>query len=270
MSSIFPANPEVNDEFQGYRFNGISWDIIGQEYNPTVYSGTQPIGAKAGDIWIDSSTDVPSISPEAILTTTAAASTYQPIVSGVSDTEIGYLDGVTSGIQTQINNKASTTTVFSRQTSTTSSGEASTVNINTKPWNMPWGLVGYTTRGTSVSIGSNTETSTISVTFTAVSGRNYRVNYYEPIIQSGGGAYLQYKIRSDNTSGTIHQRADAEPVAYTSLDGQILDLKIIKQFTAGSNTLIGTVLPVSATAIAYANTSISCIAFISVEDMGPA
>jgi microcystin-dependent protein len=76
MSSIFPANPEVNDEFQGYRFNGISWDIIGQEYNPTVYSGTQPIGAKAGDIWIDSSTDVPSISPETILTTTTAAEVY--------------------------------------------------------------------------------------------------------------------------------------------------------------------------------------------------
>ena len=32
----------------------------------------------------------------------------QSIVSGISDTEIGYLDGVTSSIQTQINTKAST------------------------------------------------------------------------------------------------------------------------------------------------------------------
>jgi hypothetical protein len=32
----------------------------------------------------------------------------QAVVSGVSDTEIGYLDGVTSGIQTQLNTKAST------------------------------------------------------------------------------------------------------------------------------------------------------------------
>jgi microcystin-dependent protein len=76
MATIFPADPDVNDEFEGYRYNGTSWDIIGQEYNPTVYSATQPTGAKAGDIWIDSSTDVPSISPETILTTTAAASTY--------------------------------------------------------------------------------------------------------------------------------------------------------------------------------------------------
>ena len=33
---------------------------------------------------------------------------YQSVVSGVSDTEIGYLDGVTSAIQTQLNTKAST------------------------------------------------------------------------------------------------------------------------------------------------------------------
>jgi hypothetical protein len=34
--------------------------------------------------------------------------TYQAVVANVSDTEIGYLDGVTSAIQTQINTKAST------------------------------------------------------------------------------------------------------------------------------------------------------------------
>jgi len=76
MSTIFPLSASVNQEFDGYRFNGTSWDIIGQEYNPTVYSGTQPSGAKAGDIWIDSSTDVPSLSPETILTINAASATY--------------------------------------------------------------------------------------------------------------------------------------------------------------------------------------------------
>jgi hypothetical protein len=37
-----------------------------------------------------------------------ALSGKQNVVSGVSDTEIGYLDGVTSAIQTQINGKAAT------------------------------------------------------------------------------------------------------------------------------------------------------------------
>lgn len=41
------------------------------------------------------------------LSTSTASSTYQPIVSGVSNTEIGYLDGVTSGIQSQIDSKLS-------------------------------------------------------------------------------------------------------------------------------------------------------------------
>jgi hypothetical protein len=65
MATIFPTSPapQVNDEYQGYRYNGTSWDIIG----------------------IDLTAD------------------YQLKVSGVSDTEIGYLDGVTSAIQTQIN-----------------------------------------------------------------------------------------------------------------------------------------------------------------------
>jgi hypothetical protein len=29
MATIFPADPQVNDEYQGYRYNGTSWDIIG-------------------------------------------------------------------------------------------------------------------------------------------------------------------------------------------------------------------------------------------------
>ena len=41
-------------------------------------------------------------------TVTNSLATKQDIVSGVSDTEIGYLDGVTSGIQGQIDGKANT------------------------------------------------------------------------------------------------------------------------------------------------------------------
>ena len=43
---------------------------------------------------------------DAKLASATAASTYQPLVANVSDTEIGYLDGVTSAIQTQLNTNA--------------------------------------------------------------------------------------------------------------------------------------------------------------------
>jgi hypothetical protein len=39
----------------------------------------------------------------------SASTTYQTIVANVSNTEIGYLDGVTSAIQTQINLKPTLT-----------------------------------------------------------------------------------------------------------------------------------------------------------------
>ena len=29
MATIFPSSPEINDEFQGYRYNGTAWKIIG-------------------------------------------------------------------------------------------------------------------------------------------------------------------------------------------------------------------------------------------------
>jgi hypothetical protein len=83
MATIFPTSPapQVNDEFQGYRYNGTSWEIIG----------------------IDLTAD------------------YQPRVTNVSDTEIGYLDGVTSAIQTQLTDKstASKTETLTNKTLTT-------------------------------------------------------------------------------------------------------------------------------------------------------
>lgn len=57
------------------------------------------------------------------LATTTAASTYQPLVSGISDTEIGYLDGVTSAIQTQLNGKQKTITVSTSDPSGGSDGD---------------------------------------------------------------------------------------------------------------------------------------------------
>jgi microcystin-dependent protein len=78
MASIFPTSPapQVNDEYQGYRYNGTSWDLIGNQYSPASYSASAPSNPRPGDIWIESDVDVPSISPETILTTSVAAEVY--------------------------------------------------------------------------------------------------------------------------------------------------------------------------------------------------
>ena len=76
MSTIFPGSASVGQIFEGYTFNGTAWDIIGNEFNPTYFSPTPPDNTKAGDLWVDSSSDVPSISPESILTTNDASAIY--------------------------------------------------------------------------------------------------------------------------------------------------------------------------------------------------
>lgn len=68
MATIFPSNPTVGDTYNGYMWTGTAWDITGVDLTAS----------------------------------------YQPLVASVSSTEIGYLDGVTSAIQTQLNAKAST------------------------------------------------------------------------------------------------------------------------------------------------------------------
>lgn len=155
------------------------------------------------------------------------------------------------------------------KTSSASTGEASTININVKPWNLPWGQVGYGTR-TSTTGTITTETVTVTATFTAVAGRLYRVSYYEPMIfPVGVTSYMAYKIRSDNASGTVHQRVDQEQFISNG-DGQTADVRVIKQFPAGSTTLVGTLLASGGSLTAYANTGYVTTPYISIEDIGPA
>jgi len=79
-------------------------------------------------------TNVHGISDTAALALTADVNSglalKQDKVTGVSDTEIGYLDGVTSAIQTQINSKASSSDLSSHASDTTSiHGISDTANL---------------------------------------------------------------------------------------------------------------------------------------------
>jgi hypothetical protein len=84
MTSIFPVSASVGQEFSGYNFDGESWNLIGNEFNPTSFSSSPPLNPKAGDLWVDSSSDVPSISPESILTKNSASTIYLSQVSASS------------------------------------------------------------------------------------------------------------------------------------------------------------------------------------------
>jgi hypothetical protein len=107
MATIFPTSPapQVNDEYQGYRYNGTSWEIIGidltADYQPRVSNVSD---TELG--YLDGVTSSIQTQLGTKLSSSTAATTYQPIVTNVTDTEIGYLDGVTSAIQTQLGTKS--------------------------------------------------------------------------------------------------------------------------------------------------------------------
>lgn len=76
MATIFPLSASVGQEFEGYIYDGTIWNLIGNEYNPTVYSAYEPDNPKPGDLWVDSSIDVPTFALDDYLTIESASSTY--------------------------------------------------------------------------------------------------------------------------------------------------------------------------------------------------
>lgn len=76
MATIFPLSASVGQEFEGYIYDGTIWNLIGNEYNPTVYSAYEPDNPKPGDLWVDSSVNVATFALDDYLTIESASSTY--------------------------------------------------------------------------------------------------------------------------------------------------------------------------------------------------
>jgi len=110
-------------------------------------------------------------------------STFQKKVTNVSDTEIGYLDGVTSAIQTQLNAKAITADKLSQFASTTSSELAGVISDETGSGALVFGtsptfttsIIGGSTFSAfnttnALTIGKSTGYSSVSATNNILSG----------------------------------------------------------------------------------------------------
>ena len=111
MATIFPGSASVGQIFDGYSFNGTAWDIVGIDLTADYLEESSA-----------SATYLTQVSASnTYLTQTSASTIYQPKVANISDTEIGYLNGVTSSIQTQLDDKstASKTETLTNKTLTT-------------------------------------------------------------------------------------------------------------------------------------------------------
>lgn len=143
MAMDFPANPTDGQVYGSYIYSSAAgvWRAAPSSATVSVVSPTKPTTANAGDIWVDSSdgvayfyyydgssyqwvelmsSGVPSLASKAdktyvdsqdLLKANLAGPTFTGTVTlpsatsigNVSSTELGYVDGVTSGIQAQLN-----------------------------------------------------------------------------------------------------------------------------------------------------------------------
>jgi hypothetical protein len=147
-------------------------------------------------------------------------------------------------------------------------------------WNAPWGIVPATAGGTSGrGYVANTSTQSgitaevaltgMTITFTAIANRLYRLSYFEPNIDRSGGVSTGYffaaRLRYTNTSGT--QLA----IAYRQLSGTNADATSVEAIispAAGSTVVI--VSGQSENGTMNLNRSSTAPASFSIQDIGPA
>ena len=138
-------------------------------------------------------------------------------------------------------------------------------------WNTAWGIVGIATSATNQgSIAAEVLTTGMSVTFTAIANRYYEITYFENApYKSTSPTVIVFRIRQTNLVGTLLL---ASCVRYESTgQNSMFNGSLVKTFTAGSVTLVGTAQCGAGIAVlerAFEGSPVG--AHLLVKDIGPA
>jgi hypothetical protein len=128
----------------------------------------------------------------------------------------------------------------------------------------PRGIMAFNTASATDSSVTSEEVQISSVTFTAETGRLYKISYYEPGFGSSSAAAMTMRIRITNISGAIQQQGIVYNTGAQQQNGFITN---IIGFTTGSTTLVATLQ--NSTGTGTANRSGTAQAILMVEDIGP-
>lgn len=182
-----------------------------------------------------------------------------------TDTDIEY---VWNGSAWVVNYVSAASPVFTgTPTAPTATAGTNTTQLATmasKPWNVAWGMQTYTTATANDLTITTEELQITGSSFTAVTGRLYRITYYEPELY-GSTSYMQVNIRNTSISGAIRQ------LHYVQLNGNNnvpSHLIWIGTLTAGATNFVATLSSYSGTGAAYR--AANQVAYLAVEDIGPA
>lgn len=129
----------------------------------------------------------------------------------------------------------------------------------------PRGIVALTSVTTSDSTITSEEVQITGSSFTAVANRYYRITYFEPGFGTSSSGLMVMRVRQTNISGTVIQ---SSTIYNTGIQQQSGILVAYTTFTAGTVSLVATLQNYTGTG--SANRSSTTVAFLSVEDVGPA
>ena len=135
----------------------------------------------------------------------------------------------------------------------------------------PFGVCDLASSSTNYTLTTSVTIATgMTASFTAITGRLYKVTYYEPQagVASVAGQFTVLQIRETNAAGTqlqlaLNQAAAAYPTAET------LAAVYVGTFTAGAVTVVGCAKTSSTTGAPALTRSATGIAILLVEDIGP-
>lgn len=132
-----------------------------------------------------------------------------------------------------------------------------------KPWNTAWGVVAETVTTTDVTF-TTSETDIVSVTFTAVTGRNYLVEAKAEVYSTALSDSANFKI-TDGSNTKLERTYSTSVLANTAQD---LQVRLHEVIAAGSATRKLRGVRTVGTGTWHAGNNE--IAFIRVTDIGPA
>ena len=135
----------------------------------------------------------------------------------------------------------------------------------------PRGVMALATSTTSYTLTTSEVIATgMTVTFTAVANRYYKITYFEPQAQTGTAASnTQLTLRQTNASGTVLQNTIFQNES-AALDQQGVSCIRTLTFSAGSITVVGTAKCNSTTGAPQLIRDSNRQAQLLVEDIGPA
>ena len=138
--------------------------------------------------------------------------------------------------------------------------------------NFPRGVMAFASSGTSYTLTtSDTLATGMTVTFTAVANRNYKVTYFESEVEGPTAATSSTSIRIHvtNTAGLLIQQGILSGISAQKVKSA-MQITCVATFTAGSVTIIGSALCSVTTGTPLLNRNALTPAYLIVEDIGTA